>query len=270
MAGKRLTIGTVLEVILDEYENKGYLIYLANHNPWKTKMFGLYEIIPRKDSYTLEKLEKRQYVSTIMIVEDSTWKIIGKIKNVNKFIWPNQYTPNPLNLNKIDIYHFGDGFPEIKIKQINAGEDVGDAQPGDTFFPISALKYYRKKLRERGLYDVPEKIEKSVELTEEEEMKYAGVYGEVYLYYKMQIEKNIKPENAVKNVLKKFKEELLFEDTALQLYMGIAKAQAESKEIMNKIKDEFEKRVQKEQDYLKNEEWLNNQTKKIQESINMI
>lgn len=270
MAGKRLTIGTVLEVILDEYENKGYLIFLAKHNPDNDKMFGLYELNPRKEGYTLEELEKRQYVSTIMIVEDSDWRIIGKIDN-NGFIWPKQYSINIFNKDKIDIYNYGgDGKDRVKIKQINVGEDVGDAQPGDTFFPISALKYYRKKLREKGLYDVPEKIEKSVELTEEEEMKYAGVYGEVYLYYKMQIEKNIKPENAVKNVLKKFKEELLFEDTALQLYMGIAKAQAESKEIMNKIKDEFEKRVQKEQDYLKNEEWLNNQTKKIQESINMI
>lgn len=273
MARKRLIIGSVLEVVLDDEGNKGYMVYVARHDPLKFKMFGLYAIRPRKESYTVEELEKQNYVATIMIFEDSEWEITGKLKLKEKFAWPDQYVRGVINDgeiydDKLQIYHFGDGGNKRKIKQINLGEDVGSAQPGVVFFPFSALRYYRKRLREEGLYDVPEKPEEPPKpMSEEEEMEFAGIYGDVYFYYKKQIEKGKEAKIAVKNTLKKFKAELITPDTDLQVYMGIAKAQVEQKEVLTDIKEATEKKMKEEWEYLEAEKWLGEQAEKLKTNL---
>ena len=42
------------------------------------------------------------------------------------------------------------------IKIVEKESDLGLAQIGSTFFPAGALKFYRDKLRELGLYNIPE------------------------------------------------------------------------------------------------------------------
>ncbi|WP_293557064.1 hypothetical protein, partial [Phascolarctobacterium sp.] len=84
----RLYIGDVLEVVLDSYNNKGYLIYLAKQIPIGFKMFGLYEVVPTVEGYNINEIRNKKIAATIMIFEDKNWKKIGRIKQNNKFAWP--------------------------------------------------------------------------------------------------------------------------------------------------------------------------------------
>ena len=54
----RLYIGDVFEVVLDSYNNKGYLIYLAKQIPIGFKMFGLYEVVPTVEGYNIDEIRK--------------------------------------------------------------------------------------------------------------------------------------------------------------------------------------------------------------------
>ena len=55
----RLYIGDVLEVVIDKYQNKGYLIYLAKHIPIGFKMFGLYAIHPTIHGYNINEIKNK-------------------------------------------------------------------------------------------------------------------------------------------------------------------------------------------------------------------
>lgn len=56
----RLYIGDVLEVVLDSYNNKGYLIYLAKQIPIGFKMFGLYEVVPTVEGYNINEIRNKK------------------------------------------------------------------------------------------------------------------------------------------------------------------------------------------------------------------
>ena len=104
----RLYIGDVLEVVIDKYQNKGYLIYLAKHIPIGFKMFGLYAIHPTIHGCNINEIKNKKIISTIMIFEDENWQKIGKLKLEN-FIWPDQYERDLNDNNKYIVYHWGDG-----------------------------------------------------------------------------------------------------------------------------------------------------------------
>ena len=70
----RLKQGNVLEVLLDNNKNKGYIVYLAKSNPFNYKLFGLCAVIPSVAGYSVEEIAKKTWLSTIMIFEDNKWK----------------------------------------------------------------------------------------------------------------------------------------------------------------------------------------------------
>lgn len=152
----RLYIGDVLEVVLDSYNNKGYLIYLAKQIPIGFKMFGLYGVVPIVEGYSISEIRNKKIVATIMIFADKNWKKIGNIKQENKFAWPDQYERDLDDNNKYIIYHWGDGDEKKIIKILDKDPDLDLAQKGATLFAPGALRYYRNTLRELGLYSVPE------------------------------------------------------------------------------------------------------------------
>ena len=140
----RLYIGDVLEVVLDSYNNKGYLIYLAKQIPIGFKMFGLYEVVPTVEGYNINEIRNKKIAATIMIFEDKNWKKIGRIKQNNKFAWPDQYERDFDDNSKYVIYHWGDGNEKNIIKIVDNEPDLGLAQKGSTLFAPGALQYYRQ------------------------------------------------------------------------------------------------------------------------------
>ena len=61
----RLYIGDVLEVVIDKYQNKGYLIYLAKHIPIGFKMFGLYAIHPTIHGCNINEIKNKKNIIDI-------------------------------------------------------------------------------------------------------------------------------------------------------------------------------------------------------------
>ena len=257
----RLKQGDVLEVIIDKYQNKGYLIYLAKHIPIGFKMFGLYAVKPTVQGCSIKEIENGKIISTIMIFEDKIWRKIGKL-NIKDFVWPDQYERDLDDNNKYIIYHWGDGEDKRIIKAVEKESDLGLAQIGSTFFPAGALKFYRDKLRELGLYNIPE--EENIDANNKQD-DFDGLYGDVYYSAKKTLA-NTKM-NILINMTKKYQSELLFPDTALQFYMGMLKAQIEAHCVDNEVVESYRLLVNKEKDYLKQEEWLNEQVMKINNDL---
>lgn len=253
----RLKQGDVLEVIIDKYQNKGYLIYLAKHIPIGFKMFGLYAVKPTVQGCSIKEIENGKIISTIMIFEDKIWRKIGKL-NIKDFVWPDQYERDLDDNNKYIIYHWGDGEDKRIIKAVEKESDLGLAQIGSTFFPAGALKFYRDKLRELGLYNIPE--EENIDANNKQD-DFDGLYGDVYYSAKKTLA-NTKM-NILINMKKKYQSELLFPDTALQFYMGMLKAQIEAHCVDNEVVECYRLLVNQEKDYLKQEDWLNEQVRKI-------
>jgi len=262
----KLYRGDVLEVALDDDGSKGYIIFLDTHRNWKTSLFGLIAVESKQDGYKIEELAGRDYVAELMISIDSEWTKIGRLILPDDFVWPELYSKSIVHKGKIFVYRYGESEPH---KELNEGDDLENAQPKQIFFPGSLIKYYRKVLRKKGLYNKPEPIQKEpIQMTEMEEMSYAGVCGNVWSYYRTQINDKKKSITvATKATVQKFSDELSCSDTALQLYMGIAKAQLEFDDIIPEIKDEVLKRIEEEKNYLANEKWLSNQADKIKEEL---
>ena len=189
----RLKQGDVFEVIIDKYQNKGYLIYLAKHIPIGFKMFGLYAVKPTVQGCSIKEIENGKIISTIMIFEDKIWRKIGKL-NIKDFVWPDQYERDLDDNNKYIIYHWGDGEDKRIIKAVEKESDLGLAQIGSTFFPAGALKFYRDKLRELGLYNIPE--EENIDANNKQD-DFDGLYGDVYYSAKKTL------ANTKMNILKK-------------------------------------------------------------------
>lgn len=184
----RLKQGDVLEVLLDNNQNKGYIVYLAKSNPFNYKLFGLCAVIPSVAGYGVEEIAKKTWLSTIMIFEDNKWKKIGNIK-IDSFEWPDFYESVIDTENKFRIYHWGDGNKEKVIRIVEGKDELGNAQPGSVFYPEAALIYYREKLMEASLYKMHENAS---DITKElaKEMGFSGLYGEVYSYTKDLIKVN--------------------------------------------------------------------------------
>lgn len=257
----RLKQGDVLEVIIDKYQNKGYLIYLAKHIPIGFKMFGLYAVKPTVQGCSIKEIENGKIISTIMIFEDKIWRKIGKL-NIKDFVWPDQYERDLDDNNKYIIYHWGDGEDKRIIKAVEKESDLGLAQIGSTFFPTGALKFYRDKLRELGLYNIPED-ESLDDINKEDD--FDGLYGDVYYSTKENLAK-IKT-NILIQMKKEYQQELIFPDTALQFYMGVLKAQIEEHCVDDEVVKSYRMLVNQEKDYLSKEEWLNEQVKKIDNEL---
>ena len=260
----RLYIGDVLEVIIDKHQNKGYLIYLAKHIPIGFKMFGLYAVNPTVHGCNIGEIENKKIISTIMIFEDKFWRKIGKLK-VKDFVWPDQYERDLDDNNKYIIYHWGDGEERRIIKIVEKESDLGLAQIGSTFFPAGALKFYRDKLRELGLYNIPED-ESLDDINKEDD--FDGLYGDVYYSTKENLAK-IKT-NILIQMKKEYQQELIFPDTALQFYMGVLKAQIEEHCVDDEVVKSYRMLVNQEKDYLSKEEWLNEQVKKLDNELKEI
>ena len=60
---------------------------------------------------------------------------------------------------------------------------------------------------------------------------------------------------------------MLFPDTALQLYMGVLKAEIEEDYIEKEVVDKYRLLVMQEKEYLSKEKWLNKQVKLIDEEL---
>lgn len=259
----RLFRGDVLEVVLDDAGNKGYMILLDMHATRKVPLFGLLAVEPRPQGYTLEQLQGLPLVAQIMVFVDPSWPKKGRVTLPETFVWPDLYEVSLLtHKGKIFVYRYGEAVP---YKEVNDGDDLGNAQPRDIHFPIAAINHYLKALRKANLYTKPEPEPKSPKpLTEEEEMSYAGVYGDVWTHYRMLIKDKKKiAQEATKSTLQKFKDELSCPDTGLQLYLGLAKAQLELGEVLPAIKQEALKRIEEEHEYLRKEEWLGKQAEKV-------
>ena len=259
----RLYIGDVLEVVLDSYNNKGYLIYLAKQIPIGFKMFGLYEVVPTVDGYNINEIRNKKIAATIMIFEDKNWKKIGRIKQNNKFAWPDQYERDFDDSSKYVIYHWGDGNEKNIIKIVDNEPDLGLAQKGSTLFAPGALQYYRNILRKLGLYNIPENNNKIQKVRDDVELD--GLYGDAYYFAREILIKKDKEVSSIIN--RRYKEELLFPDTALQLYMGVLKAEIEENYIEKEVVDKYRLLVMQEKEYLSKEEWLNKQVKQIDEEL---
>ena len=164
--------------------------------------------------------------------------------------------------NKYIIYHWGDGEERRIIKIVEKESDLGLAQIGSTFFPAGALKFYRDKLRELGLYNIPED-ESLDDINKEDD--FDGLYGDVYYSTKENLAK-IKT-NILIQMKKEYQQELIFPDTALQFYMGVLKAQIEEHCVDDEVVKSYRMLVNQEKDYLSKEEWLNEQVKKIDNEL---
>lgn len=183
---QRLYRGDVLEVILDDEGNKGYIVLLDMHKTRKKiPLFGLLTIEPRQQGYKLEELNGLSYVAQVMAFIDSEWPKIGKLILPDNFVWPDLYEVSTLtHKGKIFVYKYGESEP---YKELNEGDDLEGAQPKGVCFSGALLFYYRKALRKNGLYNKPEPIQKKpTQMTESEEMSFAGVYGDVWSYYRTQ------------------------------------------------------------------------------------
>lgn len=265
---QRLYRGDVLEVILDDEGNKGYIVLLDMHKTRKkVPLFGLLAVEPRQQGYRLEDLNSLSYVSQLMAFVDPQWPKIGRLILPDEFIWPDLYEVSTLtHKGKIFVYKYGESEP---YKELNEGDDLEGAQPKSVCLSGALLFLYRKALREHGLYNKPEPSKETpVPITETEEMSFSGLYGDVWSYYRAKInDKKKDVALATKATIKKFSDELNCSDTALQLYMGIVKAQLEFNNVVPEIKDEVLKRIEEEKSYLANEKWLSNQANKIKEEL---
>ena len=121
---------------------------------------------------------------------------------------------------------------------------------------------YVDKLRELGLYNIPE--EENIDANNKQD-DFDGLYGDVYYSAKKTLA-NTKM-NILINMKKKYQSELLFPDTALQFYMGMLKAQIEAHCVDNEVVECYRLLVNQEKDYLKQEEWLNEQVMKINNDL---
>ena len=256
----RLYIGDVLEVVIDKYQNKGYLIYLAKHIPIGFKMFGLYAIHPTIHGCNINEIKNKKIISTIMIFEDENWQKIGKLKLEN-FIWPDQYERDLNDNNKYIVYHWGDGEEKRVINVVTKESDLGLAQKGSTFFPAGALRFYRNKLRELGLYNLPEECMEVIDKVEDID----GLYGDVYYSTKNKLIKT--KTNILISMKNEYQSELLLPDTALQFYMGVLKAQLEEHCVDNEVVRSYQQLVNQEKDYLNKEEWLSEQVQKLNNEL---
>ena len=259
----RLYIGDVLEVVIDKYKNKGYLIYLAKHIPIGFKMFGLYAIHPTIHGCNINEIKNKKIISTIMIFEDENWQKIGKLK-LGNFIWPDQYERDLNDNNKYIVYHWGDGEEKRIINVVEKESDLGLAQKGSTFFPAGALRFYRNKLRELGLYNLPEECMEVIDKVEDLD----GLYGDVYYSTKNKLIKT--KTNILISMKNEYQSELLFPDTALQFYMGVLKAQLEEHCVDNEVVRSYQQLVNQEKDYLNKEEWLSEQVQKLNNELQKI
>ena len=196
-----------------------------------------------------------------MIFEDKFWRKIGKLK-VKDFVWPDQYERDLDDNNKYIIYHWGDGEERRIIKIVEKESDLGLAQIGSTFFPAGALKFYRDKLRELGLYNIPED-ESLDDMNKEDD--FDGLYGDVYYSTKNKLIKT--KTNILISMKNEYQSELLFPDTALQFYMGVLKAQLEEHCVDNEVVRSYQQLVNQEKDYLNKEEWLNEQVQKLNNEL---
>ena len=260
----RLKQGDVLEVLLDNNKNKGYIVYLAKSNPFNYKLFGLCAVIPSVAGYGVEEIAKKTWLSTIMIFEDNKWKKIGNIKIGSNFEWPDFYESVIDTKNKFRIYHWGDGNKEKVIRIVEGKDKIGNAQPGSVFYPEAALIYYREKLREAFLYKMHEDAS-DIKKELEKEMAFSGLYGEVYSYTKDLIKVN--KDEIVKKVKCVYQSELLFPDTSLQFYMGVLKAQLEEHCVDNEVVRSYQQLVNQEKEYLNKEEWLSEQVQKLNNEL---
>ena len=260
----RLKQGDVLEVLLDNNKNKGYIVYLAKSNPFNYKLFGLCAVIPSVAGYGVEEIAKKTWLSTIMIFEDNKWEKIGNIKIGSNFEWPDFYESVIDTKNKFRIYHWGDGNKEKVIRIVEGKDKIGNAQPGSVFYPEAALIYYREKLREAFLYKMHEDAS-DIKKELEKEMAFSGLYGEVYSYTKDLIKVN--KDEIVKKVKCVYQSELLFPDTALQFYMGVLKAQLEEHCVDNEVVRSYQQLVNQEKEYLNKEEWLSEQVQKLNNEL---
>lgn len=268
MMAKKIKLyrGDVLEVILDDAGVKGYLVFLDVHKNLKSSLFGLLAVEPRQEGYKIEELIGRAYVAQCMVFVDPEWPKIGKLILSDSFVWPDLYRKSLTHKGKIFVYKYGESEP---YNELNEGDDLGNAQPRDIFFSGALKTYYRKALRKHGLYNKPEPIQNSsTPMTKAEEMSYAGIYGDVWSYFRTQInDKKKGMEVATKATIQNFSDELSCSDTALQLYMGITKAQLEFNQVLPEIKDAVLKRIEEEKNYLASEKWLSDQADKIKDAL---
>ena len=180
---------------------------------------------------------------------------------MGKFIWPDQYERDLNDNNKYIVYHWGDGDEKRVINVVEKESDLGLAQKGSTFFPAGALRFYRNKLRELGLYNLPEECMEVIDKVEDLD----GLYGDVYYSTKNKLIKT--KTNILISMKNEYQSELLFPDTALQFYMGVLKAQLEEHCVDNEVVRSYQQLVNQEKDYLNKEDWLNEQVQKLNNEL---
>lgn len=261
MTKYRLTLGSVFEIELDKFSNKGYIIYVAKHIPIGFKLFALYGVKPRKEGYKLEELKNIPIIGNVLVFPDDDWKKIGNIKLTEPYKWPDQYEHDLNDNKKIIVYHWGDGEKKKILKVLEDKDKLDNIDIGYTLFPKALKKYYIEKLKKFSLYNYSNSID-DVDY-KINPMDFSGVYGKVYYFCKNLLKENVALKNVEDSALKKFKIELYTPDTALQFYMGLAKAALEYKQMSETIKAAFLKKFTEEKDYLEKEEWLKNEADEL-------
>lgn len=260
----RLKSGDILEIPLDEQKNKAYIVYIKKSIPFNYNLFGLCAIKPTVEGCDVEKIKSSSFLAKIMIFEDKNWKKIGAMRPNDNFRWPDFYENVLDELDKFRIYHWGEGDKEKVIRIVNGKDNLGSAQPGAVFYPEAALLYFREQLRKAMLYNLEDVPSANLEITCDEKA-WSGLYGEVYTYTK-RVTKNKKNE-IIKRILEVYSDEMIFPDTALQLYMGVLKAEIEENYIEKEVVDKYRLLVMQEKEYLSKEEWLRKQVKLIDEEL---
>lgn len=260
----RLKTGDILEVLLDAQKNKAYIVYIKKSIPFNYKLFGLCAIKPTIEGCDVEKIKCSSFLAKIMIFEDKNWKKIGTMSPNDNFRWPDFYENILDEPDKFRIYHWGEGNKEQVLRIVNGKDNLGSAQPGAVFYPEAALIYFREQLREAMLYNLEDVPSTDLETTCDEKV-FSGLYGEVYTYTKRITQKNKK--EIVKRILDVYSDEIRFPDTALQLYMGVLKAEIEKNCIEKEAVDKYRLLAMQEKEYLSKEEWLSKQVKLIDEEL---